>query len=78
MRAELVNCDIDYNDKLEGKNIHPKLLPEVVEMMSTESVELLGKSGVTSALKKAVIQRLYRRASELLSRRNHRLTVGVC
>ena len=52
-RAELMNCDVDYNDKLEGKNTHPKLLPELVEMMSTKPVELLAKSGVTSALRRS-------------------------
>jgi hypothetical protein len=44
MRAELMNCDVNYDDKLEQKNTQPKLLPELVEMMSTESVELLAKS----------------------------------
>ena len=47
MRAEQMNCDLNHNDKLERKSTHPKLLPEVVESMSTESVELLAKSGVT-------------------------------
>jgi hypothetical protein len=51
MRAKLMNCDVDYNFELEQKSTHPKLLPEVVESMSTESVELLAKSGVTSVLR---------------------------
>ena len=46
-----MNCDVNYNDKLERKNTHSKLLPEVVESMSTESAELLAKSGVTSILR---------------------------
>jgi hypothetical protein len=50
-RAELMNCEVNYDDKLEQKNTHPKLLPEVVESISTESVELLAKSGVTSVLR---------------------------
>ena len=48
-----MNYDIDYNDELEGKNSRPKLLTELVEMMSKESVELLAKSGVTSALRRS-------------------------
>ena len=50
-RAELMNCEVNYDDKLEQKNTHPKLLPEVVESVSTESVKLLAKSGVTSVLR---------------------------
>ena len=53
MRAELMNCDVDYNNEIEGKNTHPKLLQEPVEMMSPKSVELLAKSGVTSILRKS-------------------------
>ena len=46
-----MNCEVNYDDKLEQKNTHPKLLPEVVESISTESVELLAKSEVTSVLR---------------------------
>ena len=49
MRAELMNCDIHYDDKLERKNTHPGLIPVEVEMLSTKSIELLTKSGVTGA-----------------------------
>ena len=49
MRAEMMNCDVNYNDKLKGKNTHPKLLSEPVEMMPNKSIELLAKSGVTSS-----------------------------
>ena len=49
MRAELMNVDVNYDDKVERKNTHPKLLPQDIETMSTESVELLAKSGVTGA-----------------------------
>ena len=50
-RAELMNCEVNYDDKLEQENTHPKLLPEVFESIPTESVELLEKSGVTSVLR---------------------------
>ena len=46
-----MNCDVNYNGEIEGKNTHPKLLTTPVEMMSTESVELLVKSGLTSILR---------------------------
>ena len=48
MRAELMNVDVNYNDKIEQKNTHPKLLPQAVEDLSSETVELLAKSGVAS------------------------------
>ena len=41
MRAELMNVEVNYDDKVERKNMHPKLLTEVIESMATESVELL-------------------------------------
>ena len=53
MRVKLVNCDVNYNSKLEGKNTHLKLLLKLDEMMSTKSVKLLAKSGVTSALRRS-------------------------
>ena len=49
MRAELMNVEVNYDDKVERKKMHPKLLPQDIETMSTESVELLAKSGVTGA-----------------------------
>ena len=49
MGAELMNVEVNYDDKVEQKNTHPKLLPEVIESMSTKSVELLAKSRVTGA-----------------------------
>ena len=59
MRTELMNCDVNYNDEVECKNTHPKLLPQDIETMSTKSIELLAKSGVTGAShkKETVIQR---------------------
>ena len=47
-----MNCDVNYNDEVECKNTHPKLLPQDIETMSTKSVELLAKSGVTGASQK--------------------------
>ena len=44
-----MNVEVNYDDKLEGKNTHLKLLPEVIEWMVTKSAELLAKSGVTGA-----------------------------
>ena len=44
-----MNVEVNYDDKVEQKNTHPKLLPEVIESMSTKSVELLAKSRVTGA-----------------------------
>jgi len=52
MRAELMNVDVNYDDKREQKNTHPALLPQEVEAVSSESVELLRKAGVTTAVKK--------------------------
>ena len=49
MRAELINVEVNYDDEVEHMNTHPKLFSEVIELMSTESVELLAKSGVTGA-----------------------------
>ena len=46
MRAELMNVEVNYDDKIERKNTHPKLLPQAVEDLSSETVELLAKSGV--------------------------------
>ena len=44
-----MNVEVNYNDEVERKNTHPKLLPEVIGLMTTQSVDLLAKSGVTSA-----------------------------
>ena len=41
-----MNFEVIYDDKAERKNTYPKL------SMSTKSVELLAKSGVTGALHK--------------------------
>ena len=49
MRAELVNVDVNYDDEVECKNMHLKLLPQDIETMSTKSVGLLAKPGVTGA-----------------------------
>ena len=46
MRAELMNVEVNYDDKIECKNTHPKLLPQAVKDLSSETVELLAKSGV--------------------------------
>ena len=48
MRAELMNVDVNYDDKIEHKNTHPKLLPQAVKDLSIETVKLLAKSGVAS------------------------------
>ena len=50
-----MNCDVHYDDELERKNTHPGLLPVEVEVLSTESVELLAKSGMTGAPRKTRI-----------------------
>ena len=54
-----MNVEVNYDDEVEHKNTHTKLLPQDIEPMSTKSVELLVKSGVTGASKKeeAVVQR---------------------
>ena len=44
-----MNIEVNYDDEVEHKNTHPKLLPEVIESMTTESVESLVESGVTGA-----------------------------
>ena len=48
-RSVLMGIPPDYVDNFERKNTHPKLLPEVIESMTTESVESLVESGVTGA-----------------------------
>lgn len=48
-----MNIDVNYNDELDRKNIPPKLLPQEAEIMSNETVELLTKSRVTRASRKA-------------------------
>ena len=52
IRAELMNVEVNYDDEVECKNTHPKLLPQDIKTMSTESVGLLAKSGVTGASQK--------------------------
>ena len=42
-----MNVDVNYDDLVEKKNTHPMLLPQEVEVISDEAVELLAKSGVT-------------------------------
>jgi len=49
MKAELMNCDVNYNDELERKKTHPKLLPQAVEGIPQAYASLLTKSGVTKA-----------------------------
>ena len=49
MRAELMIVEVNDDDEVERKNTHPKLLPQDIETMSTKSVELLVRSGVTGA-----------------------------
>ena len=44
-----MNCDINYNDELERKKTHPKLLPQAVEGIPQAYASLLTKSGVTKA-----------------------------
>ena len=51
MRAEVMNCSENYNDDLERKNTHPKLLPQAAEGIPQESVSLLKKTGVTVSQK---------------------------
>ena len=53
MRAELMDCDVNYIDNLERKNTHLNFLPQEVEMMSTKSVELLAELEMTKASRKA-------------------------
>ena len=55
MRAELMNVDVNYDDKLEQANTHPALLPQIVEAASSETVEMLRKAGVTTATKRAKV-----------------------
>ena len=76
--SELMNCEVNYDDKLEQKNNHPKLLPEVVESSSTESVELLAKSGVTSILRTSDSPTYVLASKRVTLRSNHRLIVGLC
>jgi len=52
MRAVLMNIDVNYDDEAERKKTHPKLLPQVVDGLPTETVELLKKSGVTKVSRK--------------------------
>ena len=52
MRAQLMNVDVNYDDKIEQKNTHPKLLPQAVEDLLSETVELLAKSGVAKTSRK--------------------------
>ena len=46
MRAQLMNVEVNYNDEIERKNTHPMLLPQAVKDLSSETVEILAKSGV--------------------------------
>ena len=66
MRAELTNIEVNYDDEVECKNTHPKLLPQEVEAMSDESIELLQKSGVTTASSRAKVDTptVYQRSRE--------------
>ena len=41
-----MNVDVNYDDEIERKNTHPMLLPQAVEDLSSETVEILAKSGV--------------------------------
>ena len=47
-----MGVDVKYDDRVEPKNMYPKLLPKDTETMSTKSNELLAKSGVTGASQK--------------------------
>ena len=46
MRAVLMNVDVNYNDDLERRNIHPQLLPEEVDTLQEEIIKILANSGV--------------------------------
>ena len=68
MRAELMNCYLHYDNELEQKNTHPRLLPQAPEGISQASVSLLKKTGVTAAVRvkkeRETPRRLVRRSSE--------------
>ena len=34
-RAELMDVDVNYDGEFERKNMHPKLLPQYIEILST-------------------------------------------
>ena len=76
-----MNLEVNYDDEVERKNTYPKLLSEPVEMMMSESVELLAKAGVTSASQKkrsgdpTVVVPATKRVTFT---GNRRFTVGVC
>ena len=46
MRAKLINVEVNYDDEIEHKNAHLMLLPQAVEDLSSETVEILAKSRV--------------------------------
>ena len=52
MRAELMNIAVDYDNDLERKDTHPKLLPEEVTEVPAEAVGILRKSEEMRAVKK--------------------------
>ena len=43
MRAELMNVQVNYNEKVERKDTHSKLFSQGIETVSTKSVELLAR-----------------------------------
>jgi hypothetical protein len=79
-RAELMNVDVNYDDKIEHKNTHLKLLPQDIETISTKSVELLAKSGVTGPYhkKRNGNPTVVSVTKQLLPRSNRNFTAGVC
>jgi hypothetical protein len=57
MRAQLMNIAVDYNDELERARTHPGLLPQEVDTMTPDTVDLMKKSGVIEVPKKTRKQR---------------------
>ena len=53
MRAELMNVDVNYDDEIERKKTHPKLLPQDVDTVDKVTVDLLKKSGVVKVSRKS-------------------------
>ena len=47
-----MNIAVDYNDELERINAHPGLLPQEVDTMSSDTVDLMKKSVAIKVSKK--------------------------